>query len=80
MTRTFGAPLGAHRGFDLSRCPPGVRLRVFLVRIVAAAVTVIAGDVIAQTMYALPWAADALIAAGTAAVWCWWLENRNHRG
>ncbi len=70
MTRTFGAPPHAGCGLDLSRCPPGVRLRVFLVRIVAAAVTIIAVYVIARTMYALPWEADALIAAGTAVLWC----------
>ena len=70
MTRTFGAPPHAGCGLDLSRCPPGVRLRVFLVRIVAAAVTIIAVYVIARTMYTLPWEADALIAAGTAVLWC----------
>jgi hypothetical protein len=32
---------------------------------------------IARVMYAMPWPADALVAAMTASWWCRWLDRRD---
>ena len=48
-----------------------------LIAVSALFVTIAAVWGIARVMYAMPWPADALVAAMTASWWCRWLDRRN---
>jgi hypothetical protein len=77
MKRTAVAASPFDQPLDLSRCPPRVHALIVLVRVAAAFVTIAAVWGIARVMYAMPWPADALVAAMTASWWCRWLDRRD---
>ena len=74
---TIGAASPFEQPAGVSGCPPRVHALIVLVRVTAALVTIAAVWVIARVMYAMPWPADALLAAMTASAWCRWLETRD---
>ena len=76
MKRTIVSASPFDRPLDLSRCPPRIHARILLVRVTAALMAIVAAWLIVRVMYALPWPADALVAAMTASAWCQWLERR----